>query len=169
MLAAVQSGDAKEVALLMRQNPGFNVNQQDEDGWTLLHHACNGNHGSVVIPLLLAHPDIDGNVKNKDGNTPLHYACGGFPSCVRELLKDSRVKLNELGIYGRTPLWFAAYFDYLKVIKWWIASGREMDLWKPGDVDKTDAIGAAEGIWQHRSGGPAREIQEWCRPDQACD
>jgi len=54
------------------------------------------------------------------------------------------VKLNEPGIYGRTPLWSAAYFDYLKVIKWWIASGREMDLGTPGDVDKTDAIGAAK-------------------------
>jgi len=75
MLAAVQSGDAKEVALLMRQNPGFNVNQQDEDGWTLLHYACNGNHGSVVIPLLLAHPDVDVNVKNIGGETPFLNAC----------------------------------------------------------------------------------------------
>jgi len=26
---------------------------------------------------------------------------------------------------------------------WWVASGRDFDLGRPGDVDKTDAIGAA--------------------------
>ena len=44
-----------------------------------------------------------------------------------------------------TPLWRAARDDgHLDIIKWWIASGREMDLGKPGDVDKTDAIGVAK-------------------------
>ena len=57
MLAAVKSGDATELARLMRQDPGFDVNMnQSGDGDTLLHHACNGDSGSAVIPLLLAHP-----------------------------------------------------------------------------------------------------------------
>ena len=60
------------------------------------------------------------------------------------MLKDSRVKVNEPDNYGRTPLWWAASIDRLDVIKWWIASGKEMDLGKPGDIDKTDAIGAAK-------------------------
>jgi len=59
------------------------------------------------------------------------------------LLKDSRVKLNEPDMYGCSPLLRAAYYDHLDVIKWWIASGREMDLGKPGDV-RTDAIGVAK-------------------------
>ena len=40
-------------------------------------------------------------------------------------------------------LWCAAADRHLDVIKWWIASGREMDLGKPGD-GKTDAIGEAK-------------------------
>ena len=60
------------------------------------------------------------------------------------MLKDSRVKVNEQYSGGQTPLWWAAYFGYLDIIKSWIASGREMDLGKPGDVLKTDAIGVAE-------------------------
>jgi len=61
------------------------------------------------------------------------------------MLKDSRVKLNEPNKYGWTPLWGAARDGHLDVIiKWWIASGREMDLGTPGDVDKTDAIGVAK-------------------------
>jgi len=35
MLRAVKDGDAKKVAELMRQDPGFNVNM-DQDGWVHL-------------------------------------------------------------------------------------------------------------------------------------
>ena len=60
------------------------------------------------------------------------------------MLGDSRVKVNEPCNDGNTPLYIAAYWGHLDVIRWWIASGREMDFGKPGDVDKTDAIGGAK-------------------------
>jgi len=145
MLAAVQNGDARELAKLMRQDPCFNVNMRlDGDKFSLLHHACDEDGRSAVIPLLLAHPDIDVNRKNKYGSTPFYCACFGYTSSVREMLKDSRVKVNERNSYGYTPLHMAAYGDHFDIIKWWIASGREMDLGKPGDVYKTDAIGGAK-------------------------
>jgi len=131
----------------MRQDPGFNVNTRlDYYGRTLLHHACNRNSRSAVIPILLAHPDINVNVKDKDGQTPFYCACSGYTSCVRELLKDSRVKVNEPDEYEQTPLLNAAYSGNLDVFKWWIASGRDMDLGKPGDIHKMDAIGVAMKI-----------------------
>jgi len=43
---------------------------------------------------------------------------------------------------GFTPLMWAADNGHLDVIRWWIASGREMDLGTPGDY-KSDAIGEA--------------------------
>ena len=145
MLDAVKSGDAKKLADLIKQDPGFKVNMAVEDGYgsTLLHLACC-DISSAVIPLLLAHPDIDVNLKTTDRWTPFNYACFGNPSCVREMLKDSRVKVNEPTNDRYTPLWRAAYYGHLDIIRWWIASGREMDLGKPGDVDKTDAIGVAK-------------------------
>ena len=79
------------------------------------------------------------------------------PPCVREMLKDSRVNPNEPDEYGRTPLWWAAREGYPEVIRWWIASGREMDLGKPGDFDHTDAIEVAKK--KGRSGNLAGEIQ----------
>ena len=82
----------------------------------------------------------------------------GNTSCVGELLKDSWVKVNEPDSEGQTPLWWAAG-SRLDVIKWWIASGREMDLGTPGDIKKTDAIGRAKE-WPDRAGDPAGEIQE---------
>ena len=84
-------------------------------------------------------------MKDTNGATPFYWACNnGYLSCVREMLKDSRVEVKELTKDGFAPLWSAAYFGHLEVIKWWIASGREMNLGKPRDVDKTDAIGAAK-------------------------
>ena len=128
----------------MRQDPGFDVNMdRNIFGVTLLHVACYRDSRSAVIPLLPAHPDIDVSVKNEYGQAPFLYACGGSPSCVREMLKDSRVKVNEPDNDGCTPLWSVAANGQLDVIKWWIASGREMDLGMPGD-DATDAIGAAK-------------------------
>jgi len=52
--------------------------------------------------------------------------------------------VNEPGDDGCTPLWYAAIDGHVEIIKWWIASGKEMDLGTPGDVDKTDAIGVAK-------------------------
>ena len=144
MLAAVQNGDAKVLAELMRQDPGFNVNIVYRSGWMLLHHACSENYRSTVIPLLLAHPGINVNVKDIFGQTPFYCACRyGLTSCVREMLKDSRVNVNEPDRDGRTPLWRAACWGYFDIIMWLIASGREMDLGDSEDV-WTDVIGMAK-------------------------
>ena len=99
MLDAVKSGDAKKLAEMIRQDPGFDVNimVQDGAGRTLLHYACLGDSRSAVIPLLLAHPDIDVNVKNRSGGTPFYYACG-YPSCAREMLKDSKMETLHSGM-----------------------------------------------------------------------
>ena len=108
---------------LMRKDPGFNVNMnQNGNEWTLLHYAREVDSRSAVIPLLLAHPDIDANVKNGYGSTPFYLAClNGRSSCVGEMLKDSRVMVNEPDKYGHTPLFWAARDGHLDVIKWWIA------------------------------------------------
>ena len=144
MLAAVKKGDAKELAELMGQDPDFNVNTDLGSGRTLLHHACCEDHSFVVIPLLLAHPDIDVLHIDIYGQTPFFVAClDGHPCCVREMLKDSRVKVNEPANYGCTPLWNAACWGHLDIIKLWVASGRETDLGKPGE-ELTDAIGGAK-------------------------
>jgi len=89
METAIENGDAKELAELIRQNPGFNVHMDLHVlGWTLLHHACCADERSAVIPLLLAHPDIDVNAKTIDGSTSFNWTSCRSPSCVRLLLKD---------------------------------------------------------------------------------
>jgi len=143
MLAAVKEGNVEKLAELIRQDPGFKVNMDLGSGDTLLRYACGSDNRSPVIPLLLAHPDVDVNAKDGDGCTPFYLACCGRPSCVRQMLKDPRVKVNEPRNDRTTPLWRAAFYGHLDVIKWWISSGREMHLGEPGD-SKTDAIGGAK-------------------------
>ena len=118
-MAAVKRGDAKKVAELIRQNPGFDVNEvQDGNGFTLLHHACDESDiRSAVIPLLLAHPDIDVNSNNKYGEPPFYLACKKSTFSVRLLLKDSRVNPNEGDNFGFTPLRQAARNGHLDAIK----------------------------------------------------
>ena len=126
-------------------NPNVDVNwRNDADNRnSALYVACEKNHDAVVS-ILLAHPDIDVNVIYDSGWTPFSLACEGRTSCLRLLLKDSRVKVNEPDLDGYTSLYFVATDGYLDTVKWWIASGKEMDLGKSGDVDKTDAIGGAK-------------------------
>lgn len=127
---AAECGRVKEVKRILRHNPDVDINW----GWsqrvryTPLHQACNGGHDKIVA-LLLAHPRIDVNRRSDSGETPLYWACfWGKLSCVQLMLRDPRVDPNAANVDGHTPLWQAVYGGFPDVIKWWIASGREMDL-----------------------------------------
>jgi len=133
------------VKRILRKNPSLNVNWESGCQGAALNLACEKGHDAIV-PTLLAHPTIDINLKSKPfGTTPFMIACkNGSTSCVRLLLQDLRISVNEPDNDERTPLRQAAYYGHLDIIKWWIASKREMDLGTPGDR-KTDAIQMAKG------------------------
>jgi len=137
---AANGGDVEEVKEILRNNPNVDVNWKDNaTGTTALIRASMNGHDSV-ISVLLAHPDIDVNVSDSEGETPLMTACGSERvSCFSLLLEDSRVKVNQPNNEGWTPLRLLATGGQMSTIKWWIASGREMDLGKPGE-ENTDAI-----------------------------
>jgi len=129
---AASDGDVEKVKEILRDNPSVNVNYENDEmggNGTTLFGACAGGKASVVS-ILLAHPDIDVNLKSADGWTPFTIACfKKRTSCVLLLLGDSRVDLKE----GKnTPP---------EIIKWWIASGREMALEK----SEPRTIGKVEG------------------------
>jgi len=119
----------EEVKRILVKNPHLDVNWRNRrDGWTALCVACERGYDAIVS-ILLAHYAIDVNLKGDYRYTPFMRACKfGMAACVREMLKDSRVKVNETNEFGRTSVWWAAHNNHLDTIKWWIASGREMDL-----------------------------------------
>jgi len=131
---AAKKGKVEEVKEILMKNPTLDVNWRGEHGRTPLHIACLNGHDS--------HPAIDVSLKNQYGFTPFYDACFSGHPCIRRLLKDSRVNPNEPNREGYTPLRNAADEGHDNVIKWWIASGREMNLGESGDYF-TDAIGVA--------------------------
>jgi len=138
---AAFDGNETEVRKILKENPSTNVNWKDS-GLAALHLASFSGHDKVV-ELLLAHPDIDVNQKDESSETPFYSACAhGKIACVQLLLKDTRVLVNEPRRSGQTPLTGPAHYGYIELIKAWIASGREMNLGKPGNK-YTDAIGFA--------------------------
>jgi len=141
---AARGGEVEAVKDILRKNPNLDVNWKNEDdGCTALIVACENDHDSIVS-ILLAHPDIGVNQMDYRRWSPFNAACiTGNTSCVRLLLKDSRVLVNEPTAHGATSLYWAAFNDHLDIIKWWIASGREMDLGTPGQW-QSDAIGVAK-------------------------
>jgi len=123
---AAKSGRAAEMASLLKDNPGFDVNWTDSNHWTAMHIAAISNQVEA-LRVLLAHPDIDVNVQSTDGYTPLAMACGeGEAEAVRELLKDPRVDLTLEHENGCTALWGASCEGHLELVEWFVASGRDL-------------------------------------------
>ena len=146
-----ERGNLEELKEILRRNPNFNINWNNDNGTTALHRAVAKDHDSIVS-ILLAHPDIAVNKRANSGSTAWMIACQrGSASCACLLLKDSRVNLVERGNNRRTPFWWSAYHGRLLIIMQWIASGREMDLGEPGDY-YTEALCAAETneLWFQR-------------------
>jgi len=142
---AVYNGDAVEAESILRDNPTIDVNlpQTSFERNTPLHLACYLGHPAIVS-LLLAHPGIDLDTQNRYGKRPVRCALTNerIP-CLGLMLKDHRVKdINEHDNDGAPPLKEAAMYGRLEVIRWLIASGRDLDWGTPGD-DKTCAVTAA--------------------------
>jgi hypothetical protein len=144
LLRAVRYSEVTKVRKILKENPEVDVNWTSpaHDRTTAIHFGCCQGHDKVVS-LLLTHPNIDVNLKDGYGRTPFSYGCSlGQDYCVRVLLRDPRVVVDSKDEHGRTTLSMAAASGRLEVIKWWIASGKEIAV-TPGD-EKTDPIQAAK-------------------------
>ena len=76
-------GLVDEVQVLLRENPGLDVNSREpHEHWSALHFAAFYNRPEVV-KLLLAHPAIDVNALSKYESTPFCFGPGEKPSVCR--------------------------------------------------------------------------------------
>jgi len=114
---AIRERDASRVEEIIRDNPAvIDLNWKDADGETALHLACALD--GPIVAILLAHPGINVNLKDGLGGTAFLVACyKGDLACVREMLKDSRVNLNEPEDDGCTALWYATRAGSSDMIK----------------------------------------------------
>ncbi|XP_034448582.1 caskin-2-like isoform X3 [Hippoglossus hippoglossus] len=124
LLQAVKSGDLTSTQKLLSKlksnrnkllgsTKRLNVNYQDSDGFSALHHAALTGTSELLSALLEAQASVD--VKDSNGMRPLHYAAWqGKAESVLMLLR-SGASVNGVSLDGHIPLHLAAQYGHDEV------------------------------------------------------
>jgi ankyrin repeat protein len=94
----------KKLKEILTENVG-DINEQDEDGNTLLHHAAKNDMIRVIWKLNRKNANFQ--ITNFVGDTPLHVACKNHNVYSAEEIFRQTSKKNMKNLEGKTPL------DYL--------------------------------------------------------
>jgi ankyrin repeat protein len=158
-----------EILDLLLDN-GFNINQQDEDGFTLLFNAVSCGYVDLVkyllshgadlgitpfkttclhvsvkhddmFELILKHLDKDLNSRDDCGSTPLHCAVFNGSLKVIQTLLDRGVDCNALDNIGQTPLHYLSYQQNINVAQIFLQYGANPDIIdRDGHIAKDNLI-----------------------------
>ncbi|XP_026211021.1 caskin-2-like isoform X3 [Anabas testudineus] len=124
LLQAVKSGDLLSTQKLLSKlkanrnkllgsTKRLNVNFQDSDGFSALHHAALTGTTELLSALLEAQATVD--IKDSNGMRPLHYAAWqGKAESVLMLLR-SGASVNGVSHDGHIPLHLAAQYGHYEV------------------------------------------------------
>ncbi|XP_034050481.1 caskin-2-like isoform X2 [Thalassophryne amazonica] len=124
LLVAVKNGDVLLVQKLLSKvkcnktkllgsTKRLNINYQDGDGFSALHHAALTGTTDLLSLLLDVQATVD--IKDINGMRPLHYAAwqGNADSVL--LLLRARASVNSASIDGQIPLHLAAQYGHYDV------------------------------------------------------
>ncbi|XP_058510004.1 caskin-2-like isoform X6 [Solea solea] len=124
LLQAVKSGDLLSTQKLLSRlkssrnkllgsTKKLNVNYQDSDGFSALHHAALTGTTELLSSLLEAQASVD--IKDSNGMRPLHYAAWqGKAQSVLMLLRCGAA-VNGVSMDGHIPLHLAAQYGHYEV------------------------------------------------------
>ncbi|XP_065591582.1 caskin-2 isoform X1 [Cyrtonyx montezumae] len=124
LIQAVKNGDIPGVQKLVAKIKAskskllgsakrLNVNYQDVDGFSALHHAALGGSLDLISLLLEAQATVD--IKDSNGMRPLHYAAWqGRVEPVRVLLRAA-ASVNMASLDGQIPLHLSAQYGHYEV------------------------------------------------------
>ncbi|XP_075033947.1 caskin-2 isoform X2 [Mixophyes fleayi] len=124
LIQAVKTGDVGTVQKLLAKvrtsknkllgsTKRLNVNYQDGDGFSALHHAALSGNCELLLLLLETQAAVD--IKDGNGMRPLHYAAWqGQPEPVRLLLRAA-ASVNAASSDGQIPLHLAAQYGHYEV------------------------------------------------------
>ncbi|KAG9473643.1 hypothetical protein GDO78_004118 [Eleutherodactylus coqui] len=124
LIQAVKSGDVGSVQKLLTKvrtsknkllgsTKRLNINYQDSDGFSALHHAALSGNSELLLLLLETQAAVD--IRDGNGMRPLHYAAWqGQPEPVRLLLRAA-ASVNTASNDGQIPLHLAAQYGHYEV------------------------------------------------------
>ncbi|KAM8836322.1 caskin-2 isoform 2-T5 [Spinachia spinachia] len=91
----------------------LNINYQDSDGFSALHHAALTGTTELLCLLLEAQATVD--IKDINGMRPLHYAAWQGKADSVLLLLRAGASVNSASNDGQTPLHLAAQYGHYEV------------------------------------------------------
>uniref|UniRef100_A0A8C7ZAX7 Caskin-2 n=1 Tax=Oryzias sinensis TaxID=183150 RepID=A0A8C7ZAX7_9TELE len=98
---------------LLGSTKKLNVNYQDSDGFSALHHAALTGPTELLSLLLEAQATVD--IKDVNGMRPLHYAAWQGKSDSVLLLLRAGASVNSLSCDGQIPLHLSAQYGHYEV------------------------------------------------------
>ena len=126
LLAAIETNSSDAVRLLLLKGAHSNVRYKNQD--TGLMRTASKQNREILGLLLDAGAKLDPQQK-KSGETALHMAVKGRhddPRCVDILLTAGADK-EAKDIYGKTPLLWAAQFEFLEITKALLQKGANVN------------------------------------------
>lgn len=124
MDTAIGDDDVERARVLL--DAGFDVNEQDVNGFSALHKACRT--GRVEIVRLLIERGADLNARARLNVTPLHWAARSNELEIVKILIEAGAYPNPRGGDDNmhTPTSLAASLGYMDVVDYLLSIGGEM-------------------------------------------
>uniref|UniRef100_A0AAY4A0V8 CASK interacting protein 2 n=1 Tax=Denticeps clupeoides TaxID=299321 RepID=A0AAY4A0V8_9TELE len=124
LLLAVKNGDLLSAHKLLSKvkanrnkilgsTKRLNVNYQDSDGFSALHHAALSGTSELLALLLEAQSMVD--IKDSNGMRPLHYAAWQGKKDSVKLLLRAGASVNAASHDGQIPLHLSAQYGHYEV------------------------------------------------------
>jgi len=125
-----KTGDLEEVVRILGRKPKPDVNWTNPNTfqWTALHVSCENDHHEIVS-LLLRQSEIQVNQVDSFGQTPYWRACAnGRSKAAGIMVVHPKVDISLKSHSNASPLWAAVRYGTVEVIKWMMASRKEIPL-----------------------------------------
>ena len=139
LVTAVESGPISAVELLLAVGSNSKqlllsgdtvisraANAKDNDGRTVLYHACFWDHLDVVR--LLLHANADPNIASNKASTPLSIASYNGYNEIVELLVDAKADVDDQNNNGMTAIYAASQQGHVKVVETLINANADLSL-----------------------------------------